>query len=357
MALLQKPSDNMQLSRNPSNSMTKLASAFVHKVDPTTDIRYQLVWNFGDYLTEVPRRLGANPALDAASEVLVVAHTDYCSRGHRLPSTELLAKYSHALSLLRDVLDDPFMAHSSETLCAIMILMIVQVFESLLNDKIQFSRQAWKDLVEDGLMTNNVETDWLTYLARLPDLMNRSKLALNGSSTILDVTLLELVAEATSLLDDCKVNIATLQDRLRALDEIPSQFGTWNSLHAHRIRLLGMSLMTGVFVSCVLRSLLGQPASPCSESSQWSNELLHLAQVAAKYRPIAAMPMIFCLFAAWIGTPNECVRESIKTLLVEYTEECMGRASAADLTSNLEWTERRFTLEDTSRDDKELLPW
>jgi len=55
----------MQFPRNPSNSMTQLASAFIGKIDPTADIRYQLVWNFSDYLADILRRLGTNLALDA----------------------------------------------------------------------------------------------------------------------------------------------------------------------------------------------------------------------------------------------------------------------------------------------------
>lgn len=107
--------------------MTQLASAFVGKIDPTADIRYQLVWNFGAYLADIPRRLGTNPALDAASDALVAAHTNFCSNGHGVPDYAFLAKYSRALNVLRDELDDPDKAHSSETLCAIMLLMIIQV--------------------------------------------------------------------------------------------------------------------------------------------------------------------------------------------------------------------------------------
>lgn len=107
--------------------MTKLASALVDKIDPTTDIRYQLVWNFGGFLADVPRRLGMSPALDAASDALIAAHTNFCSSGHPGLECELLAKYSHALNVLRDALDEPVKAHSSEALCAIMLLMIVQV--------------------------------------------------------------------------------------------------------------------------------------------------------------------------------------------------------------------------------------
>lgn len=107
--------------------MTKLTSAFVDKVNLTADIRYQLVWNFGGYLVQVPRRLGTNPALDAASEALVAAHTSFCSTGPTGTGSGVLVKYSRALKALRKALTDPVTACSTETLGAIMLLMIVQV--------------------------------------------------------------------------------------------------------------------------------------------------------------------------------------------------------------------------------------
>ena len=121
----------MQLPRNPSNPMTKLALAFAGRIDPTMDMRYQLLLTFGGYLADVLRRLGTNLAFDAASDALVAAHTNFCSNGHFVPEHGLLAKYSQALNALRDVLNDPDKAYSSETLCAIMILMIVQVGHNL----------------------------------------------------------------------------------------------------------------------------------------------------------------------------------------------------------------------------------
>lgn len=115
------------LHHTPVNFVTRLSSAFIGRVSPTIDIKYQLLWNFGPYLAEVPRRLGFNPALDAASDALVAAHTNLCSHGRFVPQYGLMLKYSRALSALRGALDDPGTAQTSETLCAIMILMIVQV--------------------------------------------------------------------------------------------------------------------------------------------------------------------------------------------------------------------------------------
>ena len=115
------------LPRTPVNAVSRLSSAFIGSVSPTIDIKYQLLWNFGPYLVEVPRRLGFNPALDAASDALVAAHTNFCSHGRFAPQYGLMLKYSRALSALRGALNDPDTAQTPETLCAIMILMIVQV--------------------------------------------------------------------------------------------------------------------------------------------------------------------------------------------------------------------------------------
>ncbi|KAI9794103.1 MAG: hypothetical protein M1833_000468 [Piccolia ochrophora] len=380
-----------ELPRNPSNSMTKLVSALVNKIDPTADIRYQLVWNFGGYLADIPRRLGTNPVLDAASDALVSAHTNYCSSGHPRAGCELLAKYSHALNVLRDALDDPVKAHSSETLCAIMLLMIVQVltnpskgfaashgegatqilksrgssgpcdefekkllltlrgpvvFEALLNDNIRFSQREWKHLVESGLKSDNIEADWFRYLARLPDLMHRCRRALYHPHMILDTSLSDLVFETESLLEDCKLNITALRDRLRTFEEDPPPSAFKTLLHAHRVRILALALFTGILFSCVLSSLSGKPLRLCTETSQWSHEIYHLARVAVKYRPLGSMAMIVCLYVAWIGAASEDLREKIKTLLADYEKTCLGQISGTELTMNLVQTEKRFTMQE-----------
>ena len=113
-------------THTPCNSLTRLTSAFAKKIDSTVDIRVQLPWNFGPFLEEVPRRLGTNEALDAASDALITAYTGFCA-GEVAPSPEVLGKHSRALNSLRRCLDDPVKAHSSETLCAIMMLLIHQV--------------------------------------------------------------------------------------------------------------------------------------------------------------------------------------------------------------------------------------
>lgn len=108
----------------PSNSTTRLAEAFTQAIKRSTDIRYNLGWSFGIFLEDVPRRLGTNDALDRAVDAVTFAHTDFCNR--RPGSVQALTKYSAALRTLRVYLDDPVHAQETNTLAAVMILLICQ---------------------------------------------------------------------------------------------------------------------------------------------------------------------------------------------------------------------------------------
>lgn len=113
-------------SRSLSNPLFRLTGAFIEKIDPQMDMKYQLLWNYGDYLADVPCRLGKSAALDAAADALVMAHARFCT-GHLDPDAALLRRHSRALRALREDLHDPIKAHSTETLCSIMLHMIYQV--------------------------------------------------------------------------------------------------------------------------------------------------------------------------------------------------------------------------------------
>jgi hypothetical protein len=112
-------------SASPSNNQTLLAHAFVKAIRVSTDLKYNLAWAYGGYLEEVPRRLGSNEALDTAADAVVSAHLSFCV--HRAISVEALTKYSRALSTLRVCLNDPIKASTSDTLCAVALLLICQV--------------------------------------------------------------------------------------------------------------------------------------------------------------------------------------------------------------------------------------
>lgn len=116
----------VRVVRMPSNDLGRLTQAFVSKVSLSVDISCQLAGNLGGFLCEIPKRFGVNEALDAAVEVLVVTYSRFCAGSYRL-DTEVLAKHSRILNVLRESLNDPVKAHSSETLCFVMLSSICEV--------------------------------------------------------------------------------------------------------------------------------------------------------------------------------------------------------------------------------------
>ena len=90
------------------------------------DTNVQLPWNFGPFLEDIPRHLGVNDSLDTAADALIAAYNQFRTTGRA--ANELgLKKYSKALLTLRDCLAEPQKACTTETLCAIMILMVFEV--------------------------------------------------------------------------------------------------------------------------------------------------------------------------------------------------------------------------------------
>ena len=116
----------LQPARSPSNDATRSMSLFVNSISSDVDIRFQLPWNFGPYLKDIPRHLGTSKALDAATNALAAAHRHFCVQGFNA-NRDVLTKHSRALSALRHDLEDTVKAKSTETLCAVMVLMITQV--------------------------------------------------------------------------------------------------------------------------------------------------------------------------------------------------------------------------------------
>jgi len=134
-----------------SNRLTNLTNAFIQTINRSTDLRYNLWWAFGAFMEDVPCRLGSNDALDCAIDAVTTAHRDFCSRHNA--SVDALAKYSKALRTLRIYLDDTFHAQSSNTLCAVTVLLICQMF-------LGQSTQYWSGHAEGAASILKARTDF-----------------------------------------------------------------------------------------------------------------------------------------------------------------------------------------------------
>ncbi|KAJ4375299.1 hypothetical protein N0V83_002385 [Neocucurbitaria cava] len=80
---------------------------------------------FGPFIREVPSRIGHNAALDAAVAVLVNAHTSLI---HKKMSNEIVSPelYIRAIKTLQTSLEDPQQGLSTNTLCASVLLGLVE---------------------------------------------------------------------------------------------------------------------------------------------------------------------------------------------------------------------------------------
>ena len=106
----------------PSNQLTVMTSALTTALE-ITDPRYDLTI-YGNFMKEIPRRLGSNSALDAAVYALTVA---FASIHKTQPSAEAIHGYSRALNSLRLCLMDSTRRKSPDTLCAMYLIMMLQV--------------------------------------------------------------------------------------------------------------------------------------------------------------------------------------------------------------------------------------
>ncbi|KAL8652301.1 MAG: hypothetical protein Q9210_002759 [Variospora velana] len=388
-----KPTSNqptwiLQPNKHPCNGLSSLTSAFIHRIGQDVHIKFQLTWNFGGFLAAIPRRLGTSAALDAVTDVLVAAHTGYCS-GRLAADPWVLAKYTRALSVLRHDLNDMVKARSSESLCAVLVLAIAQllidpnkahaishiegaarimksrgfvkpkddfertlistlrgpvVFEALLADTIHFCSEDWKTLNEQSSEGATLpEVQWFTCIAAVPDLLQRSRAALKLYGTP-SLHLLPFELETRSLLDDCRSIITTLRERLHGYDPNKQPPELRNHLHAHYLRSLALALGTGIILNCVLSGLEGTLDYVREESSRWSDEIVLLALSATQYQPLGSMAIELCLRFAWMGAASAEAREAVKVLLADYDAACLGGPTdypCNDLTRVM----RRFTLQ------------
>ncbi|KAL8664832.1 MAG: hypothetical protein Q9202_002694 [Teloschistes flavicans] len=366
----------VRLSPSPTNATDRLASAFIYRAKPDLDINYQLAWNFGGYIWDIPARLGRNPAVDAAADVLVSAHARYCAGGHG-PDIALLKKQALSTSILRQHLLDPAKALSTETLCAIALLMTSHVlsdplqhmyyshvrgaadllkarglsgprdefenklilmirgpiiFEALVNDKINFTKKELEDLVKDDITGHVPDGRFVEYLACVPDLTRRAKAVMQRRSVLPNPSWANLRHEIDEMRDRSKADIDQLRTRLQEFDPASAPPKYINHLHANHLRILSLALGTGIVLNWILLFLVGSDDVISLESAEWVEEIIFLAEIATQYRPLGSLAMIMGLHFAWFGATETSTKQRINALIRTYERVCTGEENDCRMT-------------------------
>jgi hypothetical protein len=117
------------LTTIPTNILSFLIASFTRSIDGRdADTGHHLAFNFGVFLHDVPRYLGFNESLDAAADALVAGYDHFRIYGSKTPASVVcLGKYSQAVKSLRKCLSTVENACEPATLCAIQIVMVVEV--------------------------------------------------------------------------------------------------------------------------------------------------------------------------------------------------------------------------------------
>lgn len=387
------------MSQPPSSQLSFSISGLVDIIKPETDLRFNLAWSYGPFLDEVPRRLGQNEALDAAVDALLQAHGCMCCRSQVTVSA--LSAYSRALSALRQCLGQPKTASSSNTLCAVMLLMtcegflgihsgdfsghaegaakllkaktkfnqqddfecmLIQTlrgpvfFEAMYNEKIVLSQREWKLLVQNRLDSpdptiRNMMYSW----SQIPDFIFRERAVRNEGSADQD-----LAADVKQTYDTMKESVKSFKDRMRVVEK-QLHDGQISLVDSTTIivtleRVIALAFTITIVVGCILDTVAPPELDRSAELEVYAQEILALSKRAHRFRPIGGGYMAVCLPIAWIGTKQPSVRASLKDEYFKFMEDMRHGQDFQAMCSDLGKLYLRPELEDADQTDESKEP-
>ncbi|KAL5002768.1 hypothetical protein BDV10DRAFT_191152 [Aspergillus recurvatus] len=360
-----------RIAVNPTDSVALLGQRLVAAVKWETSLRYNLAWAFGGYLVLIPRRLGINEALDAAVDALVTAHQTFAARKEITVSS--LTKYSRALSALRRCLDSPLTASSSETLCAVSVLLLVQhllgpsdlrwtghaegaakilkarrscaprdnferilllslrgpvLFEGLFNPRIDLTPEEWTELVQNELDARAPEGEMLLNLSRVRDILSRVKTNENGLAglLILQAEMRSLYTKARKICDVFRAQLHAIENPGQSSPPNPYGFSpTW--LHAHTQRFHGLAITVSLYMNYALGMMRTTDPGLPADANYLALEMVTIAEGAIQYRPFGAGYVIVGLIAALMTVENP----QLRTLLQAWFDDYRGDFDMPDL--------------------------
>jgi hypothetical protein len=105
-----------------SNEKTLISGKLVHILnldDPAYDIS-----TFGSFVMDLPRHVGSNKSLDAAINAFIAGFGTLQNR--TLSKVAALDRYVYALKTLRETMNDPMQANTTDNMCSIYLIAICQ---------------------------------------------------------------------------------------------------------------------------------------------------------------------------------------------------------------------------------------
>jgi hypothetical protein len=222
--------------------------------------------------------------------------------------------------------------------------------QAIFDTKLQFSASEWKglveDVVEDFIDGTSDEAESLKCLARVPNLLKRSRAALGARDYVL---ICDLQAQARDLRNTSTQSRIALCDRLSLINHgfaspeaMPPQLAI---LHAYCARSAAMALATDILIDCLLSALEGNSAELQEEISHLSLAVCNLAGEVSCRRPLGTLYMLFVLRIAYVGANDLATRDWIEGLLLEFRDDIYGSRAKVER-RELEGLRRYLRLQD-----------
>jgi hypothetical protein len=172
-------------------------------------------------------------------------------------------------------------------------------------------------------------------LTRAPNLMRRAKATLQKPHCCAnDLKILQV--EANQLRHELEPHFRSLRDRFQASSEIEvsdtetSLKSIYHTLRScHYIRTYALGLAIGIIANEVRLALVTSSSSPSAisilmESHGFATQIVDLANLARRYRPLGASALAVCLVAAELGAGTVEVRAETKRLRGVYDGDWRG---------------------------------
>ena len=362
-----------------------LSNALIAKLKAKDDLRYHLTWAYGSFLEDIPQRIGTNEALDTAVDALVCAHSRFGVAGRAAANhPESLNKYTHAVGTLRRSLDDPVKARQTNTLAAVLLLMMCQLFlgtyvdrytghtegaaiilktrgygnpedeferrliltlrgpvlfESLYNSRISFTDEEWKLLVKNPLDGMLPRGDMMYSLAHVPDLMRRGRIALSTNSSTQG-----LIYETRRHYSTLKTTVRKLQKEYESTKLPTTKLAI--RIHAHHQRMLGLGLAITLIFHSLLKGLCDAGADLNFDAEYYCDAVLDLSVHAVAFRPLGSSYIMLCLTTACVAAEDDAMKEMLIERFEEYQNDFPFPTSCMEWRAELERTRRRLMLQE-----------
>ena len=188
----------------------------------------------------------------------------------------------------------------------------------------------------------------MEYLSQAPDLMRRSREALQTGSDTTSVR-----DEVWAIYQNCKTSLSSLQLRaseniITELDisQIPAreQALVRSIMYAHYERTYGIGLTISLFFNCVLGGLGAHDGGSLFDADYLAEEVLALADRSIIWKPIGTGYLILGFSAAWAATTDPLLRSKLLVAINEYGSDWRMRWDSNFLMNELQWTAEHLRL-------------